>query len=197
MIEYIAGEISSTPNIPPALPQAPSEKKKAIRAASPDLVLFNEESLPVDAMSGLIFENIGGQEIINMTRHDTVNGRNVSYELISNNDKISSSYSPNNMINISGNLSEYFANFAIRLDTHIPESGTGPKIDPEKTNSNRRYIYIDTQDISDGFVLANQGIDKNSLVIDLINMKDNEQVEVQILNDGTYLDDIIRYTEES
>jgi hypothetical protein len=189
--------VSATPNLPEPIPQTPVTPKRATKPATPDIVLFNEESLPIDAMSGLIFEKIGGQEIINMTRHDTVDGRNVTYQIISNNSKISDTYNPNNMISISGTLSQYFANFGIRLDTHIPESGTGPREDPEDPNSRRAYVYVDTQNPATGFLDTGMEINKNSLVIDVVNMKANEQVEVQILNDGTYLNDIIKYTEES
>jgi hypothetical protein len=197
MIDDTTSDIAAVPNTPSSLPQAPAEPKMAIKPATPDIVLFNEESLPIDAMSGLIFEKIGGQEIINMTRHDTVDGRNVTYQLISNNSKISDAYNPNNMLNISGTLSQYFANFGIRLDIHIPESGTGPKKNPEDPNSRRAYVYVETQNPATEFLGTGVEINKNSLVIDVINMKTNEQVEVQILNDGTYLNDIIKYTEES
>jgi hypothetical protein len=197
MIDDTTSDIAAVPNTPSSLPQAPTEQRKAIKPATPDIVLFNEESLPIDAMSGLIFEKIGGQEIINMTRHDTVDGRNVTYQLISNNSKISDAYNPNNMVSISGTLSQYFANFGIRLDIHIPESGTGPREDPEDPNSRRAYVYVETQNPATGFLGTGMEINKNSLVIDVVNMKANEQVEIQILNDGTYLNDIIKYTEES
>jgi hypothetical protein len=147
-------------------------------------------------MSGLIFEKIGGQELINMTRHDTVDGRNVTYQPISNSSQISDAYSPNNLINISGTLEEYFANFAIRLDTHIPESGTGP-LEPQVGATKRTYVYLDTEGTEEGFVDIELGINRNSLIVDVINMQENEQVEIQILNSGIYLDDIIESTEES
>jgi hypothetical protein len=197
MIDDTTSDIAAVPNTPSSLPQAPAEPKRAIKPATPDIVLFNEESLPIDAMSGLIFEKIGGQEIINMTRHDTVDGRNVTYQIISNNSKISDAYNPNNMISISGTLSQYFANFGIRLDTHIPESGTGPREDPEDPNSRKAYVYVDTQNPATEFLGTGMEINKNSLVIDVVNMKANEQVEIQILNSGIYLDDIIESTEES
>lgn len=196
MVENTSSEISALPNIPASVPQAPAEKKKSVKAATPDIVLFNEESLPVDAMSALIFERIGGQELINMTRHDTVDGRNVTYQLISNNSQISDSYNPNNLISISGTLSQYFANFAIRLDTHVPESGTGP-LEPQVGATRRIYVYLDTQEVEEGFVDVEMGINKNSLVVDVVNMQENEQVEIQILNSGIYLNDIIKSTEES
>jgi hypothetical protein len=40
-------------------------------------------------------------------------------------------------------------------------------------------------------------IQNNRLVIDVVGMKTNEQVEIQILNSGSYLNDIIEFTEES
>jgi hypothetical protein len=179
-------DIPAVPNLPESIPQTRTETKKAIKVATPDIVLFNEDSLPIDAMSGLIFEQIGGQELINMTRHDTVNGRNVSYQLLSNNVQLANSYNSNNIMNTPGTLQEYFKNFAIRLDTHVPEYGSGP---------NGSYVYLENE--SQWEISTDFGMSSGALIVDVMNMKTNEQVEIQILNGGTYLDDIIEFMEES
>lgn len=167
----VNNNLTPIPPLPEAIP-ASNKVTKAIKAATPDVVLFNEDAVPVDVMSSLIFESIGGQEIINISRNDIINGKNVIYKTISNLQEIDNSYSSKNIINMDGTLDQYFKNFAIRLETHIPEDGTGP---------NGETVYID---------------EENKLVIDLVSMEKNEQVEIQILDFGIFLNDIIYYSEE-
>ena len=141
-----------------------------VKPAGPELIMFEESAIPVEAMSSLIFENIGGHEMINMLRHDTVDGKNVSYKLVSNTSDIAKAYSPTNIVPTSGSLAEYFKNFAIRLDIHQPDT---------KSVNNIDNIYID------------KIVDPGSLVIEVASMEVNEQIEVQVLQSGTYLDGII------
>jgi len=49
-----------------------------------DTILYNDDSLPIEIMTDLIFENIGGQELINIARNDTVNGQTIIYQPIKN-----------------------------------------------------------------------------------------------------------------
>ena len=167
-------------------PQLPEPKKyegaseKAIKVATPDIILFDEEAIPVDVMTDLIFEQIGGQEIINIARNDIINGQNIIYSLISNIPQLSYNYGPKNIFTVPGTLDKFFKNFAIRLDTHIPEIGTGPS---------GRFVYVDKNNLDETL--------RGRLIIDVINMKTNEQVEIQVLDFGSYIPDIIGYTEES
>jgi hypothetical protein len=163
-----------------AKPLLPDSKKyegaseKAIKVATPDLILFDEEGLPVEIMTNLIFEQIGGQEIINISRNDIVNGQKITYNLISNTDQINYAYNPKNIFTVPGAIESYFKNFAIRLDTHIPELGTGPQ---------GQVVYVDRENLDD--------LKRKRLVIDVINMKENERVEIQVLNAGVPISDIL------
>ena len=163
-----------------AKPLLPESKKyegtseKAVKVATPDLILFDEAGLPVEIMTNLIFEQIGGQEIINISRNDIINGQRITYSLVSNADQINNSYNPKNIFTVPGAIESYFKNFAIRLDTHIPERGTGPQ---------GQFVYVDRDSINP--------LQKNRLVIDAINMKINEQVEIQVLNAGISISDIL------
>lgn len=176
------GELEPTPSLPD---QNPYDQKleTGIKVATPDIRIGEKVSDIVEIVAPLkpmIFESLGAQESLRFVRNDTISGANVSYSPISNLGQIALAYSPTNMLNVPGTLSQYFKNFAIRLDTHFPETGTGP---------NGKSLYIDR---------ANPDpIQKNRLVIDVVGMKTNEQVEVEILNSGSYLNDIIESTEES
>jgi hypothetical protein len=177
--ESLDGFIEATP----ALPQAKKFEgttEKAIKVATPDLILFDEEGLPIDIMTDLIFEQIGGQEIINIARNDIINGQRISYNLISNADQINNAYNTKNIFGVPGTLESYFKNFAIRFEIHVPERGTGP---------NGEIVYIDKNNLDEK--------KKNRLVIDVTRMGVNEQVEIQVLNSGEALGDILDITEES
>lgn len=171
--------VDPTPNLPEAVPYS-SKSETGIKSATPDLIIFDDTALPVDNLSSLIFENLGAQESINIIRNDTIDGANVDYSPVSNLKRLAAVYNPKNMMNVPGTLDQYFKNFAIRLDTHVPERGTGP-------NGNIVYIDRNNQD----------PLQNNRLVIDVVGMKTNEQVEIQILNAGVYLNDIMESTEES
>ena len=57
-----------------------------------DLILFNNEAMPIELMTDLIFEDIGGHEIINIARTDTINGQTVIYQPIKNLTSIQQNY---------------------------------------------------------------------------------------------------------
>jgi len=163
-------EPAAVPNIVQTTKGVELAARGGVKVATPDIILFNQDALPVDAMADLIFEDIGGHEIINMARHNTVKGQNVSYSLISNSKAVAKSYSSNNIIFTPGTINEFFKNFAIRLDVHKPET---------TSVNNEDIVYID------------RVTQPGSLVIEVTKMETNEQVEIQILNSGEYLDGII------
>jgi hypothetical protein len=162
--------VPSVPYIPPPPPIPPSQT--SIKIATPDIVLFDEEGIEIEIMADLIFEDIGGQEIINISRNDIVNGQPVFYSPIKNLSKINLLYNSRNLLSVENTADNYFNNFAIELGDKIPVIGTGP---------NGENIYIDP-------VTGN-------LVIDLINIQSGEQIEVEILELGEVLNDTI-YGEE-
>ena len=85
-------EVSATPDVPDSQSTTSQSSSKAIKVATPDILLFDESSVPVDIMTELIFEDIGGQEIITISRNDIINGQEVSYSLIGNLSKIQKQY---------------------------------------------------------------------------------------------------------
>lgn len=187
---------------------------KGTKSATPDLILFDDTTLPIDIMTDLLFENIGGQEIINISRNDIINGQNIRYQLISNSTLLSQEYSPRNIFRVSGTLNEYFDNFAIKLSTHIPENGTGPApyyVGAENSNGCTGFPVLDKYDDTvigcyPSFKAAQDAIDNDlapyrdivysdpntgDIVVDVTNMKVNENVEIQILSDGSLESDTI------
>ena len=174
----MTSEVQATPDYPSNQSIGESSTSAAIKVATPDLIIIDPGSLPVDIMTDLLFENIGGQEIISISRNDLVNGQDVSYQLIGNTGALERRYNSNNIFSLPGTLDKYFANFSIRLDVHIPENGTGPEV---FAGQNQR-VYVDSL--------------TGDVVIDITNMEINERLDVEILKEGSIDGDTI-YMEAS
>jgi hypothetical protein len=56
--------------------------KSGIKVATPDLIVFDASTISVDSMADLIFEDIGGQELLEISRSDLINSANVSFPKI-------------------------------------------------------------------------------------------------------------------
>ena len=54
----------------------------AIKIATRALVALGSPTLNIEYMTDLIFEDIGGQELINISRGDIINGQNIISQLI-------------------------------------------------------------------------------------------------------------------
>jgi hypothetical protein len=150
--------VSPTPQSPPPPPPPPPP----VKTAPIDTILFDDSSMSIEIMTDLIFEDIGGQEIISIVRNDTVNGQNIIYQPIKNLSLINQQYNPNNVLALQGTSDKYFENFMIKLSNKIPYEGNGP-------DGQNVYIDEDTLDI----------------VLDLINLEQDEQAEFQFRIDGT------------
>ena len=147
------------PPAPPPPPESPIFK--GVKAAPIDTVLFVDETLSQEFIADLLFENIAGQELLSIARDDTVNGQEVIYQPIKNLGILRDTYDINNLLKIQETSDRFFANFLINLFEKIPRVGNGP---------DGKNYYLD-EVTGDG-------------IIEFINMRDDEQVEVQISNAG-------------
>lgn len=141
---------------------------QAVKIADPDIVLIDQQTLPVELLAKMIFEEIGGQQLLAISRHDIVNGQQVIYSPIANIPQIAIAYNSGNIIPIQDPNKEIFAKFLIDFAKRIP--------------SFREVI-------SNGIV----SFDSNNTNIEILvqNMLPNEEVEVQILSSGEVFNDTI------
>jgi hypothetical protein len=144
-----------------------SQTQPYVKVATKDIVL-GDDATPVEIMSDLLFEDIGGQEIINILRNDLVNGQNVIYTPIKNINKIYAQSNPKNIVAIQNTSESIFKNYPIDLMSKIPNVGNG---------TNGETVYIEQ--------------DSENLVIEFVNMEQDEYVDIQILSSGQLLDDTI------
>ena len=67
--------MASTPNTP----SVNNPSTQGVLIPTKDLILINESEMSIEIMTDLVFEDIGGQELISFLRHNNVNGLNVEY----------------------------------------------------------------------------------------------------------------------
>jgi hypothetical protein len=140
--------------IPPTLVKIPSR----------DVVDYQDADIPIELITNLLFENLGANELVKFERHDTVEGTNATYDIISNLAGIKKEFDPSNLISRQKVDTSYFDIYNIKLDTKIPD------ITYLFRNNLDNYVYIDTN---------------GDLVLELDNMNEDELVEVQIDSSGT------------
>lgn len=157
---FTPSSISSEPSNVSPVTQVPPPPP--VKTAPIDTILFNDDGVPIQIMADLIFENIGGQELINIARNDTVNGQTVIYQPIKNLTSIQQEYNPNNIVALQATSDKYFQNFSIKLDNKVPSPGTGP---------DGAHVYIDPE--------------TGNLVVEAVNLDPDEQIELEITVSGT------------
>ena len=151
--------VYSQPTLPATPPPPPPPPK--IKVAPIDTVLFDDDAVPKEIIADLLFENIGGQEILTVARHDTVNGQTVLYQPIKNINILQQQYNPNNLLKLRDTSDTIFGNFTINLSAKIPQIGNGP---------NGSNTYIDSQ---------------GNIIIEFVNLAADELIEVQLTSSGT------------
>lgn len=166
-----SSQVSSTPQTPVKV----SRKEQPVKIATPDIIIFDQEGVEVEIMADLLFENIGGQELISIARNDIINGQDVINQPIKNINTIGLQYNSQNILPLPQNSSSFFNNFPIKFENYLPNIQIDEPEDPLNPNKNK-IVYIE---------------DNGNLVIELINLGPGFQVEVQILNAETRLSDTI------
>jgi len=72
----------------------------AVKQATPDIVVFDEETVDPEYITQAFFEEFGGTELIKISRSDLVDGKDVTYNVIANTASLRTRYNPNNIIAI-------------------------------------------------------------------------------------------------
>lgn len=154
------------------------ETDDSVKIATLDLILEQEDTVSIEIMTDLIFEDIGGYELATISRHDLVNGQKVTYVPIKNLTDLYLQYNPNNVLRLQSSDS-FFKSLSLSIFNHIPICGNGYDLVNGVKVPNCKSVYIDPI--------------TGDLVINLINVKEGEQAEVEILTAGNIFDDTIYY----
>ena len=154
--------VSAVPQTPSSTSVTKAPPPNPTKTAPIDTILFDDQSISPEIMADLVFEDIGGHELLSISRNDIVNGQPVSYSPIKNLGLVQQRYNPNNILGLQSTSDKYFANFAIKFDEKVPLEGNGV---------NGLNVYIDES--------------TGDLIIETVNMNSDEQIEVQIAINGT------------
>jgi hypothetical protein len=149
--------------VPPTIWSIQPEEVSAsvVKSAPIDTVIFTDSALSDQLMVDLLFEDIGGQELLTIARTDTVNGQEVSYQPIKNLSILQQAYNITDLLSLQETSDKFFENFMIRLSNRVPNIGNG---------LNGKNYYQDEV--------------TGDLVIEFVNLKDEERIEVQISKTG-------------
>jgi hypothetical protein len=173
-----SSEVVATPAVPAPLPTV---KNTSTKSANPADIILDPGVTNYELMTKLTLEKIGGQELINIARHDTVNGQNVIYQPIKNVSDVAIAYNPQNMISFPDSSDTYFKSFSIKLEAHIPQYVDGEASIDMFDKPNNVYYNPLTQ----------------SLVIESVGLKKDYDIEVQMLSSGKVFNDTIYNEDES
>jgi hypothetical protein len=173
--------MSQVPARPPTMPGPLGRFRRTppVKVASLDTILTGEEPKDIESMTNLVFQQIGGHEIISMLRSQNIVGQNVSYQPFINMADIVDEYSSRRIIPLPGASDRFFRAFPIDISLRFPDKPFGFSLDKSSN------IYVE-----DGIDESGEQV-PDLLVIEVANLKEGETVEVQILTTSdVFLDTI-------
>jgi len=119
------------------------------------VVNLDDPGVDVAQIQNLLFENLSSLELTKFTKHDTVEGINPFYNVISNLSSINREFDPISLLSATKSSNSLFDVYGIDLINRLPEDGN--------------YAYIEN----------------GNIVINLNNMGPNESLEIEIDSSGT------------
>jgi hypothetical protein len=159
--------------------------KPPVKIADPDIINFNDDMLDQDIMADLIFEGIGGHEIINIARNDLVNGQPVIYRPIKNLEQLSLDYNSGTLLANENSNKTIFNDFGIPFEERLPLPGfnsSGDLLSTLGTGPNGEVVYLEDE--------------TGDIVINVANLRVNERVEIDLISNLNLFNDTI-YIEEN
>jgi len=111
---------ASTPAPPPPKPDvwmttSTYAGPSGVKQADPDVIILNERPIAPEFLLELLYEDISGVELINISRSDIIDGQQVSYSPIKQLSSLRRRYNPNNIIALPELSSSFFSRFQIEL----------------------------------------------------------------------------------
>lgn len=146
------GGSSPPPPPPPPAPKLPvfqkfKDSRYDIKVAPRDTVIFDQDQEPIQLIQELLYEQLGGVELANMSRSDLIDGQQVSYSAIANLLQINRMYNPNNIVS-SGDAGQ--GNFSIYSIDLLSRGISIPEFDDEGN------IVIRVDEINSGELIEYQ-----------------------------------------
>lgn len=180
--DYTDTNSQMNPN-PEPISEVISEESSPVRIAKRNVTDVSSLVPQFDAeqIQKLLFENISAIELSIVERHDTIEGINQRYSIISNLSEVRKKYDAGKQLSAMDKVKPLTSIYALNIQDKIPQEDY---IKLEKLDSTYQYLDENNQIITrqKGYYY----IDTNGdLVIELINLERNQQVEILIDTNGT------------
>lgn len=138
-------------------------RQQAVKAATPDLIQVDNDLLPPEAMQFLAFDSLSAVELIEIARHDVVNGQLVDYGMLKEVAGLELQNSAKNILPLPQSSDNIFQSFPIKLSKYIPSQATP-------------VVYLN---------------ELGDLVIEILNPESFIDIEVEVFSEGTVENDTI------
>jgi hypothetical protein len=144
----------------------------AFKIADPQYILSTDPAATIEEMQNTLWQGIGGHEIISLARRDLVDGKNISYGLISDLQQLFAEYNPKTIASIENASPLYFNSFGITFDSYLPSEADLAQIDPLLQNpvtigaSNNITIYV--SNIEDSYEIEVESLTSEKIFRDTI-----------------------------
>jgi len=178
-------EDTNTPMDPSPEPisEVISEESSPVRIAKRNVTDISSlvPELSPEHIQKILFENVSAIELSIVERHDTIEGINQKYSIISNLSEVRKKYDAAKQLSNMDKLKPLTSIYAINIEDKIPKEDY---IKLEGLESEYKYLDENNQivDRQKGYYY----IDTNGdLVIELINLERSQEVEVYIDTNGT------------
>ena len=123
------GAPAPAPAPPPPPPPPPGQKQTSqVKVANVNVININYAATPVEQMEKMFFQDVGGTEILSVTRHDTVGGEKVIYSEVDNLQDLKIQFNPLNIL-VSTNLNDLFSGYGIDIKEKVNDAGQTVQID--------------------------------------------------------------------
>ena len=164
--------VDSKPNRPDGQNPYFSQRDSSVKTADPQFFVISDSAATVEELENAIWQNIGGHEIISLSRRDLVDGTNLDYTLINNLRQLSEEYDPKTLFAIEDTSTKYFNKFGLKFENFLPSDASLDEI----SSGLRSPVTIDGN---------------GNVVVYVKNIKDNQEVEVQTIAADELLRDTI------
>lgn len=141
-----------------------------VRVPNRDVINIASELADASEIEQYLFSEIGGMELINLVRNDSIAGITENYTVISDLLETQIAFDPSFILSSRRRGQSEFDRYSIKLSTRIPDTDFYDENDVKAEYNIGTNTYYDA--------------DTKQLVIELENMRENEFVEVEVLTAG-------------
>ena len=175
----VAGSVQPPPPVsatPPTVTPLPNPTKSPVKIATPQYVKFDRDKEgdaepDQDFIKLIFFEQINGVALLSLTNSAKLDTGTISYQPIINMAETIRALNPKNIVALQDTSDKYFLNFPIKLETKVPNVGSGP---------NGINVYRNDQG---GIIVSD--LTMGAIVIEAINLGPRENIQIETLQSGT------------